>query len=234
MASFTRDDAITRVYRMLRDVGNTATEQLLTNTEIGDFVDQAARRYSLVRPNTIVVDQVADGTNLMDVPAGLDVDFGRIVTIETPTGETPPAFRDPRLYQLYQSPSGWQINWLDFYPTSGDTVRIAYTAARTFEALAADTTVADADYDAVASLAASFCALAISAKYARTSEPQLAADTVNYRTKAQEWATISAKWKAVWDTHAGAIAAPASGTVNWDSTLGVLPYGHLTHPRLRR
>ena len=57
MASYSEDDAIQRVWRMLRDTGNTATEQLLTNTEIGDFVDAAVRRYSRVRP-TIKVEDV--------------------------------------------------------------------------------------------------------------------------------------------------------------------------------
>lgn len=234
MASYTRDDAITLVYRMLRDTGNTATEQLLTNTEIGQFVDFAARTYSMIKPTTTVVDSTADGTDTTTLPAGFDVDFSRIVTIESPTGQTPPEFRDPRSSFLYQTPSGWQLKWVDYAPNSGDTVRIAYTTPRVFGATTALTTVADTDFEAVCTLAAARAATAIAGKYGRTNEPILSADTVNYRTKVMDWTSIASKWQKMWEDHAAAIAPPASGWVNWDSKLGVLPFDHLTHLRLRR
>lgn len=234
MSTKTRDDAIERVWRNLRDTGDTATQQLLTNTEIGDFVDDAARRYSLIRPNTLVEDQTSDGSGVSTLPTSFDLDFSRIVTIENPTGQMPPQFRDPRSYSLYQAPAGWQINWLDYYPGTGETVRIAYTVPRVFGATAADTTVADIDFGPVCALATAFAAVAIAGKYGRTNEPVLNADTVNYRTKVQDWTSIAAKWQKVWDTHAASIAPPASGTVNWDSHLGVLPFDNLTHLRYRR
>lgn len=233
MASYSRDDAITLVWRMLRDTGNTATEQLLTNTEIGQFVDQATRRYSRIRPLLVVEDVAADGTNFSDLPATFDVDFGRIVTIETPPGSTPPSFIDPRAYRLYLAPTGWKLLWVETYPSSGESVRYSYTTVRSFGAAAASTTVADNDFEAVASLAASYAALAIAGKYARTNEPIIAADNINYRTKTQEWTSIADKWRGVFEKHAAGIVEPGSTWVNWDSRLSV-GYGHVTHPRYRR
>jgi hypothetical protein len=127
-----------------------------------------------------------------------------------------------------------QVLWLELYPASGANVRFTFTVPRVFAAAAANTTVADVDFEAVAALAASYAALAIAGKYARTSEPILAADTVQYRTKAQEWTALSDKWLKVYEKHASSITPPSSDWVNWDSKLGVLGYNHLTHSRRRR
>lgn len=235
MASYIRDDAITLVYRMLRDTGNTATEQLLTDTEIGQFVDQAVRRYSRIRPNTKVEDVTADGTSYLALPSAYDLDFSRLVQVETPTGNTPPTIIDHRFYALYQNPTAWKLLWLDTIPASGDTVRMTYTIPRVLDAAsAASTTVADVDFEAVCALAASYAALAIAGKYARTSEAILSADTVNYRTKTMDWTSVAGKWQAIWEKHAASIAEPGSGWVNWDTRLGILGFDHLTHSRYGR
>ena len=50
MGTYSLSDALTRVYRTLRDLGDTADAQLLVNQEIEDFIEEATARYSSDRP----------------------------------------------------------------------------------------------------------------------------------------------------------------------------------------
>lgn len=237
MGSYTRDDAITYVYRALRDLGDDADSQLLTATEIGTFVDQATKEYSSRRPRTVVEDLTADGTHTTALPAGWLDEVSRVVAIEYPVGSNPPDIVDERLYRLYQSPDGWEIRWLGSYPGSGADVRLTYTALRSFAVLAAETTVLDVDFEIVAALAAAVSAEAIAAKYAQQGEPVLNADFGaggrGGMTKVEEWTRLASRWRGTFTAAMDRRRPPATGRVNWDSRLSSGD-GYLTHSRWRR
>lgn len=233
MPTKTTTDARTQVYRNLRDTGDTADTQLLSDTEIDSYVVAATNRLSLLMPRVAVEDATADGTNTLALPAGFDTDFSRIAHIETPTGNNPPTIMDPRWYFIYQSPSGYSIRFISSAPGNGDTVRIAYTATRAFAAVAADTTVRDIDFEAVCALATSLGAEAIAGKYARQHEPIIGADVSSHQaTKVEEWQRIATRFRTQWDKHS-AFVGRTSGRVNWDTRQSV-GYDHLTHPRRLR
>lgn len=235
MGSFNRADAITYAYRALRDFGDDADSQLVTDTEVGVYVDQAAKAYTLRRPRHIVTDLTADGTTTTALPGGWIEEFSRVVAVESPPGKEPPAFADPRWYAIYQGPTGWSLRWSPGHaPSVGTTVRLTYTGARSFAVLAADTTVLDIDFEAVCALAVSLAAEAITAKYGQTQEPILNSDIASSRTtKVQDWQGIARRWRDIYERHMAAIKAPASGRVNWD---GRMTSGgdFVTHPRRGR
>ena len=235
MGSYTLDDATTYVYRALRDLGDDADSQLLTATEIEPLIKAAAKSYSMRRPRTVVEDVTTDGTDDLALPGSWVDEVSRILSIETPTGENPPSIVDPRYYGLYQSPSDTVIRWAEgFAPDSGQTARVSYTALRTFEAVAANTTVLDVDFEAVCALAVALSAEAIASKYAQAHEPILSADVAGGRaTKVQDWMTVASRWRKTYDTHLSSTQAPATGRLNWDTKL-LGTYDHLTHPRSRR
>lgn len=235
MATYTRDDAIAQVVRVLRDYGDTAAKQELTDSEITSFLVAALARYSIDRPREVVVDVTADGTRYTALPAGFIDGSSLLVRVERQ--EAPDFYAcDPRTYALYRAPTGLTLRWLDgTEPAAAATVRIAYTAGRALGTLATDTTVLDADFYALCDLAVSLCCAALAQKYARTAEPLLNSGVVAYRTKAQEWDGRATAYRTAYREHMGSSAgtAPAGAAVNWDtrSTSGA---DWLTHPRWGR
>ena len=237
MGSFTRPNAIERVWRYLRDTGDEEAQQLLTDTEVGDHVDAAVRDYSRDRPLVKVLDKTADGTNTLAVPTtneGWVDEWSRIHSIEWPLDQNPPQVVDDRQYMLYQAPSSYVIRWLTEWPGNGETVRVSFTTLRVLHAtVASSTTVLDIDFDALCYLATSKAALAIAGQFARTNEPAFNADTINYKSKAEEWRSIAGRWQGLYSKAIMSQRPPSSGRVNWDARLGSGHYP-LTHERLRR
>lgn len=221
---------------MIRDVGSEAADQLLTDDEITDNLDDALRTYSLARPRLVTVDLTADGTMTTALPSansGWVEDFSSIWAIETPINQNPPNYIDERKWDLYRSPTAVSIRWLIESPANGTTVRTTFTALRDIATLAANTTVPDVDFGALCALTASISAVSISSGFARTHEPLISADSASYRTKSMEWASVAKAWREVYDRHMASIRRPATGRVNWDSRLAG-GYAHLTHDRWRR
>jgi len=232
----TQADALARVWRMLRDTGDSATAQLLTDTEIIEVITDSLLTYSLSRPRLVTFDLTASGTETQTLPTtqnGWVDDFSAIKLIETPTGSNPPNYIDPRKYALYRSPTGQTLRWLIEAPATGTTVRVTFTGTHIYGAQAANTTAPDVDFGAICALSASLAATAISSGFARTHEPLISADGASYRTKSMEWASVAKAWREVYEKHMASVRRPASGAVNWDTRMGG-GYAHLTHDRWRR
>lgn len=235
MATYTSNDALAQVVRVLRDYGDTAAKQELTDAEINAFIAQALGRYSIDRPREVVADVTADGTRQTSLPAGFVDGTSVLLRVElSVAGDFDEV--DPRAFGLYRTPTALVIRWLaGTAPTTGESVRVAHTAGRTLGVTTATTTVLDSDFHAVCDLAVSLCCAALAQKYARTAEPILNADVVGYRTKAQEWDGRATAYRRAYTEHIGAAAgpAPAGASVNWDSrATGGADW--LTHPRRTR
>ena len=235
MASFTHDDALGQVVRVLRDYGDTAAKQELVDAEIDAFIAQALTRYSGDRPRELVADVIAGGGRTTDLPEGWVDETSRVLRVELADADDFDAV-DPRAWSLYRSPTAIALRWVDgAEPASGETVRIAYTVPRVLAATAQDTTVPDADFYALCDLAVSLSCAALAQKYARTAEPLLNSGVVAYRTKAQEWDGRAQAYRKAYEAHIGAASGPvpAGAVVNWDtrSTSGT---DWLTHPRGQR
>lgn len=236
MGSYIVEDVVNRVWITLRDYGQTAQEQLLTDSEIAILLPTAERMYSSVRPRQMLVDIAGNGTYYLDVPTDWEEGFSSVLAAESPPNEMPPALIDPRALRVgYDVDETLRFIFADPI-ASGSTVRIAYTKTRTYSLTTAlNTTVLDGDHWAVCDLTASICADAIAGKYARTGEPVLGADVTNYRSRVSEWQSIAKRLYSRWQAAMGiggaeeGLVTPASGWVNWDSRASWLG-ARLTHP----
>jgi hypothetical protein len=227
-------DAITYVYRALRDTGDTEATQLLTDSEITAFIANAIARYSAQRPRDVTADVTADGTIFVPLPSTWEAGFSTLTEVEYPVSATDlPTIIDERYYRLWQTPTATKILWLDGgNPAANAAVRIRYTILHTITASA--TTVPEAHFYALCEMAIALCAESISAKYANTRETALAADAVGFQTKSQQWASVARRaferFKAVVGTR-----SVGGGRINWDSAPGFtgswLTGDRLTHPR---
>ena len=93
-------------------------------------------------------------------------------------------------------------------------------------------TVPPEDLDAVWCLAAAFGALILAAEAAATSDPTIAADSVQHRDAAQKWQSVAKDLRGRYDQR---IRKPedvsaASVTRDWDIHSGVPGQGMLFHP----
>ena len=215
MATHTLTEAVAQVRRLLRD--QSTTVPLIADTDLQAMIGQAVQRYSNDRPLVTVEDLTADGAAETALPDDWQEGFSVLRQVEYPVDQTPPCVLDPRSWTLWDGLTGRTILWLDERPAAGATVRLTYTRQRVLAAQAKDTTVPDADWYAVCDLAASIAADALAARYAQTSEPVLGADTVNYRSKQQEWAAIARRLEARYAAALGNVPRAASDWVNWDT-----------------
>lgn len=230
MSTYTDNDVVVYVWRVLRDLGDLADEQLLTNTEILALLDAAERRYSIDRPRLTSKDVLADGTSLSPMPTGWEAGYSSIRSIEFAIGETPPAYIDDRRVRVYMQTDGTEkLLWLVDPPASGQSFRITFTASSSLAPSALNSTVPDKDFYALADLTASISADAIAAKFAQATDPILNSDVTSYRSKPQEWRDIAKRYENRYRDAlglgpaegpqggaGGASALPASRNVNWD------------------
>jgi len=240
MGTYATADALAQVYRRLRDLGDTADEQLLSDTEIKDLIRQATTRYSVDRPAELVADIDPTGTRYLTLPATFEDGFSVIHAIEYPIDDDPPSYLDPRDVEFYRTPAvvapptpaALKLRLSYAIDTGTATVRISYTGRRSFGTLAADTTVLYRDYDAVCDLAVSNCCEAIAQKYARLHEPILGASGMAPRDKAEVWASRARRYEARYRQAVG--PALGSAIINWDSRSSWRFGAWLNHPSIRR
>jgi hypothetical protein len=241
VGTYNEADVVEQVWKLLRDYGSEAAQQLLTDTEITDFTRTGERIYSQVRPREHVFEDPATGTRYLTIAqTGVDAyeeGLSTLRAVETPVDEVPRQMLDPRSYYIERTPSLLRLVFAEDIPPAAQVVRLTITKSRKYDAVAANTTVLDMDHVAVCDLIASVCADSIAAKYARTSEPAFNADAVNYRTRTQEWQSVAKRFWARWESHMGlgsgegamSSGPAASAWANWD-----LPGTSLSHPRLGR
>lgn len=226
MGTYTEQNGVDRVWALLRDYGTTTNEQLMNDTEIKLVgLRGAEQHYSRIRPAPVVADLTANGTAFLSLPAGFLDGYSSVLSVETPPDKVPAEVIDPRDYYVGRTGAGaLRLVFSGSTPANGATVRLVYTIQRVIAVLAANTTVPDPDFVAFCDLAASFCADSIAAKYARSSEPAIGAEVVNYRSRAMEWRDIAKRLWQRWEQAMGAGSGEGAGTsgpaasawANWD------------------
>lgn len=194
-------------------------------------ISSAIKRYSKHRPDVAVKDIASSDGHDLDLPAGWSEGFSVVTAIEHPIGNVPVSLIDPEDYGLYQSPAGKKIRLAADSLPSNDKVRVSFTIPRSA------TTVPDIDVDAVCNLAAALCLEDLANVYLQTSDPTIAADVVNYRTKSSEASARAKRLMQLYKDHMGLkeddTTPPASAIVDMASKY---PGGmeRLTHPRWAR
>lgn len=193
------------------------------STAIKDkMIGEAVKAYSKHRPRPVAHEIAGTGSAFeFAAPASWEDGFSTIVApgVEYPAGERIPVYLEEADWIWYRDPStGLRFRLLHVTPSATEKVRFVYSARHTVDAVT--DTVPVADRDAAAKLAASYGARAIAAYYAQTQDPTLGAESVNYRTKSQEYSALARELEKKFREHLGlrddAPVAPASVTADLD------------------
>jgi len=194
-------------------------------------IDEAIGVYSKYRPREIVEDITGDGGHDYALPASWNAGFSVIRDIEYPVGNVPETLLEEGEWKIYRSPSGEKIRLIYATPGSTETFRVRYTALHT------EATIPASDLDAVANLAAALCCEMLANAFAMTGDPAIAADSVNYHSKASEFTKRARSFRDLFTRHLGitdgASVAAAAAVKDMDRDY---PWGgdRLTHPRRQR
>jgi hypothetical protein len=202
----------------------------LSPDELKAAVEEAlGGRYSKDRPRRVVADLSGDGAqfewDLASVSGWRD-GFSQITAIEYPQGQQIPALLDDGDWTIYESPSARLLRFR-FALASGKVARVQFTAPHASDA----SSMPEADYYAVGALGASIAAHKLAAVYTQIGDSSIAADTVNYRTKAQEYMALARRLEQDYENFLGTdperSAPAASRSAAWPG--GTAGGSRLTH-----
>lgn len=159
---------------------------------------EALNRYSKVRPHVpLPVDIPGSGSYDCDLPIDWIDGFSDMLQVEFPVDRVPANIIDRRDYSIYAGPTGKKLRILIAQPDTDEMVRQTYTI------LHSEDSVPAVDLEAVANLAASICLRQLAAAFGQTSDPTIQADTVNYRSKADEFRRLADSFEGLYKTHLG-------------------------------
>jgi len=206
-------------------------------TERDNFIQEAVKIYSKHRPREVVKDITGAGTYDYSIATNLASwieDFSIVKSIEYPADQRDPQYVDEDDTLIYRKESDLFIRFLLDSPSASQKIRVTYTALH----LLSETqcTIPLGDQDALCNMAASLCSQALASYYAQTSDSTITADSVDHRSKSQEYNSRAKDQKKLYMDHLGlkdGDVAPASVRKVVDVTY---PGGadRLTHPRKNR
>ena len=169
----------------------------LDSDDYSSAVGEALKRYSRVRPWRVMTDLVGNGGHDYALPEEWTPGFSSVEQIEYPLGSIPELYLDNRDYKIYLTPDGEVLRILSASPDATETMRVIFTAPQV------EGTFPDNDMDAVANLAAANCLRRLAAASGQTSDPTIQADTVNYRSKADEFRRLADAFEQQYNDHLG-------------------------------
>jgi len=173
---------VDRAKDILWELSATVADQLTSANGYERAAAAALTEYNTLRHQTLTETQVLTA-NLyeFDLPSGWVDKYSNLAKIEWPSGEQTPIY--------LERGSDWDIYGTHWRLLSdvgdGTSAILTYTAPHT------SLTVPAHEQDAVAYLCAAAACLEVVARYSRTGDAVLPADSINYRTKADEWRAIS-------------------------------------------
>ena len=158
---------------------------------------EAIKRYSKARPRTLAADVAGTGGHDYTLPSGWSPGLSVLESIEYPIGDIPETFLDPTTVKLYQTPEGLKLRLYEVTPPVGQDFRVTFTA------LHEEASLPESDLEAVANLAASLCCRQLAQRYAGTSDSMIGADSVNFRSKGDEFARRAKELKQLYQEAIG-------------------------------
>ena len=193
-----------------------------------EIAEAAIERYSHDKPDIITVDVTGDGGKFYAITTSLtkwSEGFSQIVRIEYPAptvaSDEAPTLLEPDDYDdNYWDGSTRYLYLPNHAPAATEALRVRYTAPYTATNGAYD--IPAADFHAVCQLAAGLCAQAIAAKYSRSSDSTIAADSVNHLERSERWAARAREFIRLYEQFVGVDAEsgkeqPAGEFVDWDT-----------------
>uniref|UniRef100_A0A6H1ZTH3 Uncharacterized protein n=1 Tax=viral metagenome TaxID=1070528 RepID=A0A6H1ZTH3_9ZZZZ len=206
----------------------------ITESELNDVIDAAVRRYSIDRPRRIAQQYTGDGTYRYALPTYWEDGISSIDAVEFPDEQQAPIYMRVTEWDIIDIGDGnsEMIHLLVITPSTSDTFTVHYTTKHTVTNTT--TTISDGDFEAVGYLVCSLACLALSARLARTKDSRYSADTLNFRTKSDEYRSLA---KAFMEQYRIMLGLPDKGTKAADYIGDINPespwfvYGNLTHGR---
>lgn len=212
--AFYLDDYIRAIREKLREV---AESEELTDRQIRDCVEDAARHHSSFKPNLKIADIPGKDSYDIDVPADWIVGFSQPTRVEYPQGNRIPTYLEPKDYLVYQGPTGNPVlRLLSTQSATGENLRLTYIVPHSITESV--TTIPDSDFWALVNLAAAKAAENLAARYTRVWDPTLGIDLVNYGTKAASYLELARRFATAWRDHLGLPAGPQAAFAygDWD------------------
>lgn len=185
------------LYDLTKAATKDSSGKLDDPTDYENNIAAAIKQYSKHRPFETCADIPGQDGPDIDLPADWAPGLSAITAIEYPIGAIPETVIDPRDWRFYKTPTDTFIRFAAITPASSAEVRLQYTT------LQSEATIPVNDLDAVANLAASYCCRQLAAAFAQTSDPTIAADSVNYRTKSGEFTALAKQLEGLFNRHLG-------------------------------
>lgn len=186
------------LYDLVKAAVKDSSGKLDDPTDYDNAITAALKRYSTHRPRLIVEDIAGQDGPDIPLPTEWSEGLSLIRDIEYPVGYVPSSMIDARDWRFYRTPSDCFIRFTDGSPAADETVRVTHTAVH-----ADESTVAATDLEAVANLAASICCRILAAQYGNTSDPTIQADSVNYRSKTDEYRRLADSFEQLYNQQLG-------------------------------
>ena len=168
-------------------------------------VSMAMKIHSKNKPLIVVEDETGDGGFDYAV-TGLALwsdGFSVIRAVEYPVDdddETPDVLADDE-WSIYTKPAGDVLRFANDKPAATESLRVTYTAIHTCTALAC--TVKTYDEEAVQALSSALFCEMLATYFAQNQDSTIAADSVDHKSKAAEYATRARTYKKIYLDHLG-------------------------------
>ena len=210
----TREDYITAIGQLVQgEIPLDEADKILA-------VNMAMKAHSKHRPRVIVEDVTGDGGFDYDL-ADLDAwgsGFSVMRQVEYPVDDTDEEadILDGDAWEIYETPDGKFLRFLEDTPEADETARVTYTAPHEFSGAGSACTVESFDDEAVQALAASHFLRMLSVYYSQSQDSTIAADSVDHKSKASEYRSQAKMMAQVYYDHVGVDPdgpAPAGATI---------------------
>jgi len=193
----------------------------------------ALEEYSRDRPDMEIDDVTGDGGRFYDIATVMTAwseGFSRVQSVEYPAAtiadDEEPQYLDPEDWRDdYWAADKRYLYLPNHAPAATETMRVTYMVPYAFSGTPSATTVPAQDFYAICNLAAALCCEALAAGYSPSSEAStLNADSVQHRSRAQEYAARAKEFRAFYELHLGLgkeqEPKAAGAFVDWDTTPG--------------
>lgn len=175
-------DYQTLVMNLARDDGGK-----VSTTQRDEAIGLAVERYSQDRPVEKVEDITPETVNLLPLPDAWEADFSDLRSLEYPIGNVPPTLIDRDRWAFYRTPSALKVMLANAITVAADNVRATYTIKHTLTSLV--DTIPEHHREPVACWAAANLCDQLATYYSAGTDSSIQADSVEQRSKAQEYAS---------------------------------------------
>lgn len=197
-------------------------------------ITAAVLRYSSDKPQTKVQDVSPESSQVLPLPAAWEAGFSVLLELEHPIGDIPPTFLKQDRFGLYQDPAATKIKLIDGVAVAANNMRASFTIKHLVDAVA--DTIPLQHREPVACWAAASLCDQLAAFYSSGTDSTIQADSVEQRSKAQEYSARARTLRKRYLDEIGVEdkkGAPAGVVVNLDQD-DSQGQDRLTHPRRYR